>query len=88
VNENEGGGTEKLWEELRKIGVEDNYLLHVYSYLHKNPADLKASYGVPIHQRKEFLARIVPNYAPQGSVQEVEVNYTSQSYFYSSYHFS
>ncbi|KAK7332628.1 hypothetical protein VNO80_29383 [Phaseolus coccineus] len=72
-NEKEEDGTEELWAELEKIGVEDDSLLHVYLFLHNNPSALKAFNGVPIHQRKQFLAKTVPNYAPQGSVRNVKI---------------
>ncbi|XP_068497599.1 uncharacterized protein [Phaseolus vulgaris] len=71
VNENEEGANEKLWKELTKIGVENNYLTLVYAHLHKNPADLKAFNGLPTDHRKKFLHDLLPNYAPQGSIREM-----------------
>jgi len=80
VNEQEEDGTKDLWAQLEKIGLEDDSLPYVYSYLSNNPTALKAFNGVPIHQRKQMLPIIVPNY-PRVSNRNVKVNYTYQIFF-------
>ena len=80
-NEKEEDGTKDLWAQLQKIGVEDDSLGVVYWYLFNNPTALKGFNGVPIHQRKNMLPIIVPNYQPKGSDRNVKVNI---SFFFSS----
>ncbi|WVY92444.1 hypothetical protein V8G54_031532 [Vigna mungo] len=75
-NEKDEDGTKNLWAELKKIGVEDDSVGVVYMYLLKNPIALKGFNGVPIHQRKNMLPIIVPDYQPKESNRNVTVDYT------------
>jgi len=51
-----------IWVQLEQIGVEPNLLPDVYLYLVEHANALRASNGIPLHRRKEMLARIVTNY--------------------------
>ncbi|XP_047178448.1 uncharacterized protein LOC124845398 [Vigna umbellata] len=72
-NEKDEDGTKDLWAQLQKIGVEDDSLGVVYWYLFNNPTALKGFNGVPIHERKNMLPIIVPNYQPKGSNRNVKI---------------